>query len=217
VPNDKVETLKGLARAQHDAAMSEYGSIDPGLVIEVTAAESPATRVMKTDQADRLVDVLCAVPHGVLAMSRDIKGLVETSNNLATIKTQDGKVEIKLSSRSSVAAALDSTIGQLCAQGRLAGIGVEVGSGYPGWKPNMSSKVLGLARSVFSEIWGSEPKVTAIHAGLECGLIGEKLPGMDMISFGPQLKSVHSPDEKAQISSSARFWEAVKMMLARMA
>jgi dipeptidase D len=217
VPNDKVETLKGLARAQHDAAMSEYGSIDPGLVIEVTAAESPATRVMKTDQADRLVDVLCAVPHGVLAMSRDIKGLVETSNNLATIKTQDGKVEIKLSSRSSVAAALDSTIGQLCAQGRLAGIGVEVGSGYPGWKPNMSSKVLGLARSVFSEIWGSEPKVTAIHAGLECGLIGEKLPGMDMISFGPQLKSVHSPDEKAQISSSARFWEAVKMMLAKMA
>jgi dipeptidase D len=199
-----------------EAAKAEHGPADPDMVIEVAAAAAPA-KVLSAETGRKVVDLVLALPHGVLAMSRELKGLVETSNNVATVAIKDGSAVVLCSSRSSVAAALRSTIAQLRAVGGLAGADVQEKPGYPGWQPNMSSDLLALGRSVFSEIWGKEPKVTAIHAGLECGLIGERFPGMDMLSFGPQLKAVHSPDERAQISSTARFWEAVKGMLGKLA
>jgi dipeptidase D len=211
----QIEQLKALAAQQMKRALAEYGSVDPELSVFIEPVNEPPLEVMDKDVANRLVDLLCALPHGAHSMSRDIEGLVETSNNLATVKQKGDTLVILLSARSSVASALDSTVDQIATVGRLAGAQVKTGSGYPGWEPNMDSELLALGRQVFSDIWGREPKVTAIHAGLECGLIGEKLPGMDMLSFGPELRSVHSPDECAQISSTARFWEAVKAMLAK--
>ena len=149
-------------------------------------------------------------------MSPDIPGLVETSNNLATVTTGHEGVKVLLSARSSAAAALELTVSQLRAVGALAGAKVAAHDGYPGWKPDMDSALLAVAREVFSDIWGKTPKVTAIHAGLECGLIGDKVPGIDMVSFGPELESVHSPEERVQISSTARFWEALKHMLQKL-
>jgi dipeptidase D len=182
----------------------------------VVSADTP-TKVKSKESANRTIDLLLALPHGVQAMSRDIEGLVETSNNMATVKNTGDALEIRCSTRSSVATAIKSTVGVIRSVGHLAGAEVDERPGYPGWQPNMDSKMLAISRDVFREIWGGEPNVTAIHAGLECGLIGEKLPGMDMISFGPELESVHSPDERAQIRSMARTWEAVKAILAKLA
>jgi dipeptidase D len=208
--------FEAAVRKSLEAARAEHGSADPEMAIDIATADAPA-KVLSSESGRKMVDLLLALPHGVLAMSRDLKGLVETSNNVATVEIKDGAAVVLCSSRSSVAAALRATVGQLHAVGRLAGAEVQEKPGYPGWQPNMSSELLALGKRVFGEIWGKEPKVTAIHAGLECGLIGERCPGMDMLSFGPQLKAVHSPDERAQISSTSRFWEAVKGMLARLA
>lgn len=217
VPTDHVEQLEALVAEQLELARAEYGAVEPKLAIELRPADDPPATVIDNEPAARFIDLLLALPHGAHSMSHDIEGLVETSNNLATVTPADDGLKVLLSARSSVAAALESTVGQIAAVGRLAGAEVKPGEGYPGWQPNMDSELLALGKAVFSEIWGHEPAVTAIHAGLECGLIGEKFPGMDMLSFGPELQSVHSPDERAQISSTARFWEAVKSMLAKLA
>lgn len=211
-----VDGFKAAAQRSLEAAKAEYSSVEPGLAIEVSSTDTP-TKVFSAESGSKIVDLVLALPHGVQAMSRDIKGLVETSNNLATIKHKDGNIELRCSTRSSVATALRSTVGHIRAISHLAGAEAEEHPGYPGWQPNMSSEMLAVSKGVFADIWGKEPLVTAIHAGLECGLIGEKFPGMDMISFGPELESVHSPDERAQISSMARTWEAVKAILQKLA
>ena len=224
IPREASATVVVADRAAFDeaveqarlAAVAEYGAVEPEMTYEVSEVER-AGRVFTEATRDRLIDILLAVPHGALAMSRDLEGLIETSNNLATVTTGDEAVEVLLSARSSVAAALDSTVGQIAAVGRLAGAEVTEHDGYPGWEPNLDSELLAIVREVFADIWNREPEVTAIHAGLECGLIGEKVPGIDMISFGPELQAVHSPDERAQISSVARFFEALRATLARLA
>ena len=108
---------------------------------------------------------------------------------------------------------LDAVAASVGAAGRLAGAQVEIHDGYPGWKPDVSSRVLGVVREVYRRQWGQEPKVTAIHAGLECGLLGQKVPGLDMISFGPQIEGAHSPDERVHVPSVRRFWEALRSVL----
>ena len=143
--------------------------------------------------------------------------LVETSNNLATVTPENGCVKIVASSRSSVAPTQDAVLASIRAVGGLAGADVETHDGYPGWKPNMDSPVLAVVRGVYGELWEREPQVTAIHAGLECGLLGEKVPGLDMISFGPQIEGAHSPDERVQISSVGRFWKALVRLLCELA
>lgn len=210
------EAAERAIAASLEAARGEYGAVEDKLVIESARAPFPAEVLIEVAAA-KVLDLLRALPHGAQAMSRDIPGLVETSDNLATVSTEGAACEVLLSVRSSVAPALDSTVGQIRSIARLAGAEIDEHAGYPGWQPNMNSDLLALARTVFTDIWGHDPKVTAIHAGLECGLIGEKTPGIDMISFGPELEAVHSPDERAQISSSARFFEALKGMLAKLA
>ncbi len=216
VPAGSVAPFRTLVETALAAALTEFGGVDPELAVTVEETDVPR-RVLSSASRDRLALLLAALPHGVLAMSRDIPGLVETSNNLATVKTEEDAADLLLSCRSSVAAAIDATVQQIRAVGLLAGCLVEPSGGYPGWQPNMDSELLGVGKKVFAGIWGKEPHVTAIHAGLECGLIGHKIPGIDMLSFGPQLHGVHSPDEKAQISSTARFWEALKAMLRELA
>lgn len=194
---------------------AEFGEIDPGQRVEVEPVSGDAANasVWLPFDADRILDALLACPHGVLGMSRAVPGLVETSNNLAVVKTEGNTVWVQTSSRSSVMPTLKATLDQVAAVFRLAGAEVETHDGYPGWKPNPASPVLGAAKKAFVNLFGREPLIKAIHAGLECGLIGEKLPGIDMVSMGPQIESPHSPDERVQVSTVDRFYALLKATL----
>jgi dipeptidase D len=140
-------------------------------------------------------------------MSNDIPGLVETSTNLASVKSQGKELKVLMSSRSSVASALGWIRRKIRAVGFLAGARVDEHDGYPGWKPDLDSPVLQVVKDVHTRVMGSEPRVEAVHAGLECGIIGEMIPGMDMISFGPQIEFPHSPNERVKVESVGRFYE----------
>jgi len=146
-------------------------------------------------------------------MSQDVPGLVETSTSLAVVKLGDGSLEITESSRSSVMPALSVVQAGLFALARLAGAEPRSVGGYPGWQPNMDSAILARARAVHEKVTGRAPEVKAIHAGLECGIIGEKFGGMDMLSFGPQIEWPHSPSERVKIDSVERFYEFLKALL----
>lgn len=205
-----------LARMAGEFAV-ELAGIDEGLKLELVADDGVEGPLQSVDR-DRLLRLLVALPHGVLGMSRDIPGLVETSNNVAVCSgTESGELRIVTSARSSVMPSLRAVAGAVAAAGRLAGARVESHGGYPGWKPDLDSRALAVVRDVYRELWGAEPRVTAIHAGLECGLLGEKLPGLDMVSFGPEIRGAHSPDERVSIASVGRFWEALVLTLDRLA
>lgn len=203
------------AASQLEGFKVELAHADPGLTINWSSVPSPARVLLDADR-DRLLRLMLALPHGVLGMSQDIPGLVETSSNLAVVKTQDGGLRIATSSRSSVAPALDAVLAGVRSAARLAGAKWAPKDGYPGWKPNMDSKALAVVREVYRGRWGKEPHVTAIHAGLECGILGERIPGLDMVSFGPQIEGAHSPDERVHVPSVARFWGALSETLDRL-
>lgn len=213
---DGMEKLENLAVALKTEFEGEFGRIDPDLVIEIGEAEV-SDRALTADLTTRLLGALTAVPHGVMAMSRDVPGLVETSNNLAVVRMVDDDIQVTTSTRSSVMPALRSAAEQISSVFELAGARVEEHGGYPGWTPNPESGLLKVARKVFGDLFGREPKVTAIHAGLECGIIGEKFPGIDMISLGPEIRSPHAPGEKVQISSVQQTWELLKAYLSALA
>jgi dipeptidase D len=195
---------------------AEYKVQDPGVHVRIAEKgfEAPE-RLLHADLQDRLLSLLVCLPHGVISMSPDIPGLVQTSTNLAVIRTAEGAITIDTSQRSSVATELAAASAATAAAGRLAGADVHHGEGYPGWKPNPDSPVLGKAKAVYPSLFGREPNVTAIHAGLECGIIGDRFPGMDMISFGPTITGAHSPDERVDVTSVKRFWELLTAMLER--
>jgi dipeptidase D len=217
-PADEVEFREAVAVAAAELK-EEFGGIDPNGKVEVAPASTPgaAAKVMSRADRDRVLDGLLACPHGVLAMSRAVPGLVETSHNLAVATTHGDEVTVTTSGRSSVMPSLRALMGQVSAAFRLAGGEVEVGGGYPGWAPNPDSPVLKTTMKVYEREFGKKPAVKAIHAGLECGLIGEKFPGMDMVSIGPQIESPHSPDERVQISTVDRFYRLLKATLAELA
>ena len=146
-------------------------------------------------------------------MSYDIPGLVETSNNLATISTEGDEIVIGTSSRRSIAHALQALRDRIRAAAELAGAAAEENDPYPGWKPNLKSELMALTKRVHKRILGEEPELKAIHAGLECGIIGEKFPGMDMVSIGPTIKYPHSPDEQVHISTVEKFYQYVLKLL----
>ena len=166
---------------------------------------------------DRLLHLLRSLPHGVLSMSREVAGLVETSNNLAIVATRTDEVHVTTSHRSSVMPALFAVREQIRSASRLAGGEVHEDEAYPGWKPNPDSAVVKKTVDVYEELFGKRPPLKAIHAGLECGLLIEKLPGLDAVSIGPEIRNAHSPDEMVQISSVQRFYEHVKALLKTLA
>ncbi len=200
--------------AKHEAHWkAAFGAFDPGLHMVLEAGE--ATQAMAAADATALVDLLLALPHGVEAMSPDIKGLVQTSTNLGVIDTRDGKVEINLLSRSSIdasKAALSERIAATCA---LAGFHAELSGGYPGWKPEPKASLVQLVIDANQTVFGKPLEIMAIHAGLECGLIGEKYPSMEMVSFGPSMWDVHTPDEHVSVASVANFWKLLVAVLER--
>lgn len=197
-----------------DAFRTELEGVDDGLVVRVADAPPPQ-RVLGAADSLRLVRLLLALPHGVLAMSRDIPGLTETSSNLAVVQADGDRIRVVTSSRSSVAASLEHVLASIRAAAELSGAGVETADAYPGWKPDLRSNALATVREVYREHWGKDPHVTAIHAGLECGLLGGKIPGLDMVSFGPQIEGAHSPDERVHVPSVARFYGALAEVLRR--
>jgi len=181
-------------------AREAHAGTDPDLKIEVhpvEGGESPLT----LESTGKLLRLIERVPHGVIAMSRDIPDLVETSNNVAVVKGASDQMEVLLSSRSSVQSELDATVDRLVGIAREHGASAEADPGYPGWQPNPDSPLLETAVAVYEGLYGEKPKVMAMHAGLECGIIGDRVPGMDMISIGPTLKNPHSPSECVSVSS----------------
>jgi len=217
VPSGSEAEVRRIASEAAEALAIEFGGIDPKQKIEIESAVGEVRQPLSRADRDRLLDSLLACPHGVLAMSRAVPGLVETSNNLAVVETGDAEIKITTSSRSSVMPSLKATLDQVAAVFRLAGGKVHVSDGYPAWTPNPDSPILKTTVGVFEREFGSKPEVKAIHAGLECGLIGEKFPGMDMVSMGPQIESPHSPDERVQISTVERFYRLLKATLAEIA
>jgi dipeptidase D len=190
----------------------ELATNEPNLKVEAVKADKIQKGMDKTIQ-EKLLASLFAAPHGVVTMSPDIKGLVETSTNLAIINTEDSTVSITTSQRSSVETEKDDIADVVAAVFRLAGAEVKHGDGYPGWKPNIKSPVLSVLQSTYKKLYGSEPEVKAIHAGLECGIINERYPDMDMISFGPTIVGAHSPDERVKIDTVEKFWDLLKEVL----
>jgi dipeptidase D len=194
----------------------EYGKAEPRASFECLPSDS-ADGGLSGDDSATFLRLLLAIPHGVVTMSRDIPGLVESSSNLAAISSEGGSFRILLSSRSSVASAVERVLLNIEAIATLAGAAYIFKGSYPGWQPDMDSTLLVQCKAAWKELSGKDPHVTAIHAGLECGIIGSKYPGMDMISMGPNMWNVHSPDEKLSISSSARVYDYLKRTVASLA
>jgi len=211
-----VDAVAEALEAELAVAAAEVRAVDPGAAWSVERGEAPADAWSQED-GERALALLLALPHGVLRMSDDIEGLVESSTNLAVVGESEARLRVLMSSRSSVMSALAATRRRLRAFAALAGADALEKDGYPGWKPDVSSELLGVMRQVYEEVTGETPEVGAVHAGLECGIIGEKYPGMDMISFGPQIEFPHSPDERVRIPSVGPFWDVLVATLERLA
>ncbi|MHC1707944.1 MAG: aminoacyl-histidine dipeptidase [Bacteroidales bacterium] len=191
---------------------AELQHTDNGLSITITPSEKPQ-KVLSRNSQSQLLWSLYACPHGVIAMSPVIAGLVETSTNLASVRMKEDHILITTSQRSSIESAKHDIANMVANTFRLAGATVEHGDGYPGWTPNPNSEILEISRKAYLKLFSTEPQVKAIHAGLECGLIGEKYPGMDMVSFGPTIKGAHSPDERIEIITVQKFWDLLLEVL----
>jgi dipeptidase D len=207
VPAKRWDEAAGLVKEFERTVRTEFQTVDPGLAVTLSAVKGGRKgKVLKRALQQKLSRAISALPHGVIQMSADIPGLVETSTNVAAIHTTPRGVTIATSQRSSVASELLEICDAVRAVFDLAGATGTTSDGYPGWKPNLQSPILKTAKATYQSLYGREPHVKAIHAGLECGIIGERVPGMDMISFGPTLEGVHSPDERIHIDTVEKFW-----------
>lgn len=190
----------------------EYHTIEPGLKLSAAETALPDTVMADTD-FKKIVNAVYALPDGVFRMSPDIENLVETSSNLARVIVRDGDFITQSLQRSSVESTKEDVSNAIRASFENMGCTVKQAGDYPGWKPNPDSDILRLMTALYRDTFGKEPKVEACHAGLECGILGSHLPGMDMISFGPTIRGAHSPDERVQISSVQKFWSYLKTVL----
>jgi len=205
VNKSKADELEGFVSYYNTVVKSELSTVEPDLKVEFERIDLPEFVIDKSTQMN-LLNALYALPHGVIKMSADIPGLVETSTNLATINFED-KIIVGTSQRSSVESEKEDVVVMNRCVFLLANAEVKHGDGYPGWKPDINSEILKVMKEVYKNKYGYEPEVKAIHAGLECGIIKEKYPSMDMISFGPTIMGAHSPDERVQISTVQKFYD----------
>ncbi len=214
IHRDSFKEVERIISELEGALKREFKKTDPSLKLSVELQlENMGKRPLNTADSGRICDLLIALPHGVAAMSTEMKGLVETSNNLASAKIASSKLEIVTSQRSSVMSRLHALTWRIESIARLAGADAVSGNGYPSWQPNLQSPLLARCKDVYRKLFGREPHVEAIHAGLECGIIGDKKEGMDMISFGPTLKNPHSPDEKIHVESIGKIWDFMVELL----
>jgi dipeptidase D len=205
----ELKSILATAEARYKA---ELGGFDSGLRITAEKAERPNVVLDSTD-AKQTAALLASMPHGILAMSPDVPGLVQTSTNLATVNTKGNLVEIITSQRSAIASSKQAAARMVATICRLAGCEVEHTGSYPGWKPDPNSDLVRKLQEVHNKLFGKPAELIAMHAGLECGVIGEKYPAMQMVSFGPTIVDPHSPNERVQISTVERFWNYLKLAL----
>jgi len=208
--------FSGAVHAAFDGIKDELKVVDPDAKISIEKTDTEISSVLTASSHKKLIEFLFVMPHGVISMHPEMEGLVESSTNLAVIHTQENKADIICSTRSSIATALEGTRGILAALSGLAGAEIVLEEGYPGWKPNLQSPLLQKLKDVYQGQFGQEAHIAAIHAGLECGIIGEKYAGMDMISFGPTIKFPHSPSEKVNIPSVEKFWNFLIHLLSEL-
>lgn len=209
------QELKALVAQFEAETRTDLGSFDPGVQISAEKTDRPA-QVLDAKDARAVVSLLVAIPHGVLAMSPDVPGLVQNSTNLATVSVKGDQVEVGSSQRSAIESSKMAAARMVASACRLAGFEVEHAGSYPGWKPEPNSEIVQKCKEVFKEVFGTETRLVAMHAGLECGVIGEKYPGMQLISFGPQIESPHSPNERVEIASVAEYWKYLKAVLEKL-
>ena len=205
VPGDKAAAFESDVKAYGETLCAEFAIVERGAKVDVVGVDAPTEVLSQTTQRNLLL-ALMSVPSGVLAMSAAMPGLVETSTNLASVKFVDDKIVITTSQRSSVESAKECAKLQVESAFVAAGCEVVHSDGYPGWAPNPNSTLLECTKAAYKRLFGTEPKVRAIHAGLECGLFLEKYPHLEMVSFGPTLRGVHSPDERLEIATVDKFW-----------
>jgi dipeptidase D len=214
VPKKQERPFLDFAQEFHKTIMDELKITDNGLTFSIEYCPMPK-KMLKMKLQNNLLNALYACPHGVLEMSREIPNFVETSTNLASVKMSKGKIFVTTSQRSSVESAKTNIRDMVASVFTLAGASVEHSTGYPGWQPNMDSDILRLTVASYQHLFGQKPRVLAIHAGLECGLIGAIYPGMDMVSFGPTIKGAHSPDERLDIETTVKFWKLLVDILGK--
>ncbi|MCQ2286417.1 MAG: aminoacyl-histidine dipeptidase [Bacteroidales bacterium] len=205
IPTEKMKAAKSFITQFSKIVKSEFAATEPNLKLALTLMDAPA-KVMTVKDMHRVLNAIFAIPNGVMRMSDSMENLVETSNNLAIVKTNKKSVEIFCLMRSSVDSAKDALADRMTAIAELTGATIELTGGYPGWKPNMDSPILNTMQSVYRKKFKGEAKIQAIHAGLECGLFGVSYD-WDMISFGPTIVGPHSPAEKVNIESVGKFWD----------
>ncbi len=212
---ENVEALLELVDDYNDLYCEEFAEIETNLTLKAEKIALPKT-VLPEEIQDDVINAIVACPNGVIGMLQSFPGIVETSTNIASVKSGDGKVEVKFLSRSSSESkkeALDSMIESVFS---LADAKVEAVNAYPGWQPNAHSKVLEVMKSIFTSQFGREPQVQVVHAGLECGIILGSTPGLDIVSFGPTIMNPHSPDEFVEIDTVERFYHYLTAILSEL-
>ena len=207
--------LRALASAQESEARLDLGAFEPDLKISIEPADACAKAFSEAD-GKLLAALLASQHHGVIAMSPDIAALVQTSTNLAIVASDGDEVFFETSQRSPIASSKLAAARMVSTLFEMAGFAVTHSGDYPGWKPEPTSDIVRKAAQTHAEILGTQPELVAMHAGLECGVIGEKYPGMQLISFGPHIIDVHSPSEKLKISSVEPFWRFLTGLLERL-
>ena len=207
-------TLQSTIAAFERAVQEEYAATEQSLAVHLSREDmGDRTVSLSRECTDTVINLILAMPHGVSEMSTKVEGHVETSNNFAIIETKNKELHILSSQRSSVMSRLSAITAQIEAAAALAGARAETGGGYPAWQPDMNSPLLKRCKEVYQRLFGKEPIVEVIHAGLECGIIGSKHEGMDAISVGPTLENPHSPDERLYIPSVGKVWDFLAELL----
>ncbi|PKL82626.1 MAG: cytosol nonspecific dipeptidase [Ignavibacteriae bacterium HGW-Ignavibacteriae-3] len=198
----------------------EYSNKEKNVKITIERTDNSSgkiDRVYKKSFQVQILNALLALPHGMIAMSHDIPDLVETSTNLATVVVEGNEIRIGTSQRSSIDSSKRNIARVVRAVFEMSNAQIKVGDGYPGWQPDLDSKALKLSKEVFKKLFSKEPVVKAVHAGLECGILGAKYPGLDMVSFGPTIEGAHSPDERVKIADVDKFYRLLKNILTEIA
>jgi len=212
VPESEVGKFESFVSNYNQIYKSEFAETEPDLSFTASSADLPS-KVAASDEQYKMIRSVFATPHGVERMSSSMPGLVETSNNLAVVEWKEGKFTVRCLTRSSVDTAKEATAWRIAAIYHLINAEVSLEGAYPGWKPNMDSPVLKTSLDVYNKHFGKVPEIKAIHAGLECGLLGGVYPNLDMISFGPTIRFPHSPDEKVNIETVQKFWDFLVALL----
>lgn len=215
LPSRTMELIRPFFQSFEEIIKKEFELTEPHFFMSLEEVPLPET-VIRRKQQKRILNGLNACLNGVIEMSRAIPGLVETSTNLASVRmAEEDLMEIVTSQRSSVESAKRDISDRMTSLFQLMGAQTRHSDGYPGWKPNVNSEILGISEKVYTELFGSDAEVKAIHAGLECGLFLQKYPDLDMISFGPTIKGAHTPEERIHIGTVKKFWDFLLLLLER--